>query len=54
MANWICPTCGCEIVGGGYAKDGIKYCCEPCSDPESVNKCCCHPVDEHHIHHEHK
>ncbi len=43
----ICPTCGCTIAGGGYEKDGVKYCCEPCANNTGSCECgCCHPVEQ--------
>jgi len=44
----ICPACGCTVVGGGYEKEGVKYCCEPCaSGGSSACECgCCHIVEE--------
>jgi hypothetical protein len=42
----ICPTCGCSIQGGGYEKNGVNYCCEPCANGEGSScRCgCCKPV----------
>jgi hypothetical protein len=47
MTEQLCPVCGCTIVGGGYEKEGIKYCCEPCATGSGPCQCgCCHPVEE--------
>jgi hypothetical protein len=47
MTEQLCPVCGCNIVGAGYEKEGVKYCCEPCATSTSPCKCgCCHPVEE--------
>ena len=43
MTKQICPVCGCEISGGGYEKDGISYCCEPCAEGGRCECGCCHP-----------
>lgn len=40
----ICPTCGCTVVGGGYKKGGVTYCCEPCAAGGSCECGCCKPV----------
>ncbi len=43
MTHHICPVCGCEIKDGGYKKDDITYCCEPCADGSSCEcECGCH------------
>jgi hypothetical protein len=47
MTEQLCPVCGCVIVGKGYKKKGIKYCCEPCATGSGPCECgCCHPVKE--------
>ena len=47
MTEQLCPVCGCTIVGGGYEKEGVKYCCEPCSTSSGSCECgYCHPVEE--------
>ena len=47
MTEQLCPVCGCTIVGEGYEKDGVKYCCEPCATDGGPCDCgCCHPVEE--------
>jgi len=47
MTEQLCPACGCTIVGDGYEKEGVKYCCEPCSTASRPCQCgCCHPVEE--------
>jgi len=47
MTEQLCPVCGCTIVGTGYEKEGIKYCCEPCATGSGPCKCgCCHPIEE--------
>ncbi len=46
MTDQLCPVCGCSIVGEGYEKDGVRYCCEPCADGGGSCDCgCCHPVE---------
>jgi hypothetical protein len=47
MVEQLCPVCGCTIVGEGYEKEGVKYCCEPCAAGGGPCECgCCHPVEE--------
>ena len=47
MVEQLCPVCGCTIVGEGYEKEGVKYCCEPCAADGTPCECgCCHPVEE--------
>ena len=47
MTEQLCPVCGCTIVGAGYEKEGVKYCCEPCATSGGPCECgCCHPVEE--------
>jgi len=47
MKEQLCPVCGCTIVGKGYEKEGVKYCCEPCAtDGGPCEFGCCHPVEE--------
>ena len=47
MTEQLCPVCGCTIVGEGYEKEGVKYCCEPCATGSGPCECgCCHPVEE--------
>ena len=46
MTEQLCPVCGCAIVGGGYEKDGVKYCCEPCVTSNSCECSCCKEVKE--------
>jgi hypothetical protein len=47
MVEQLCPVCGCTIVGKGYEKEGVKYCCEPCATGGGSCECgCCHPVEE--------
>ena len=47
MTKQLCPVCGCAIVGAGYEKEGVKYCCEPCATGSGTCQCgCCHPVEE--------
>ena len=47
MTEQLCPVCGCTIVGEGYEKKGVKYCCEPCATGSGPCECgCCHPVEE--------
>ena len=47
MTEQLCPVCGCTIVGAGYEKEGVKYCCEPCATTSGACDCgCCHPVEE--------
>ena len=47
MTEELCPVCGCVIVGKGYKKKGIKYCCEPCATGSGPCECgCCHLVEE--------
>ena len=48
MKQTLCPACGCQIVNGGYEKNGVRYCCEPCAGG-STTACscgCCHPESE--------
>jgi len=47
MTEQLCPACGCTIMGDGYEKEGVKYCCKPCSTASRPCQCgCCHPVEE--------
>jgi hypothetical protein len=46
MTEQICPACGCSVVGAGYEKEGVKYCCEPCAGSSPCSCGCCHVVDE--------
>lgn len=39
----LCPACGCSIAGGGYEKDGVRYCCGACADQSGCQCGCCHP-----------
>jgi len=44
----LCAACGCAIVGTGYQKKGVTYCCESCSSG-NANSCecgCCHVVEK--------
>jgi hypothetical protein len=48
MAEQLCPACGCVIVGAGYEKEGVTYCCQPCASGSS-NQCdcgCCAVTEE--------
>jgi len=44
----LCPACGCQIVNGGFEKEGAKYCCEACATgTTSACECgCCHSESE--------
>jgi hypothetical protein len=44
-AGQICPTCDCFIAGGGYEKNGVIYCCEPCANGGACECGCCKPVE---------
>jgi len=47
MKEQLCTVFGCTIVGAGYEKEGVKYCCEPCAASSGPCECgCCHPVGE--------
>ncbi|HEY49535.1 MAG TPA: hypothetical protein G4O13_05775 [Dehalococcoidia bacterium] len=47
MTEQICPVCGCTIEEGGYEKEGVTYCCEPCADGTTSCECsCCHQAHE--------
>ena len=47
MTEQLCPVCGCTIVGEGYEKKGVKYCCEPCATGGGPCECgCCHSIEE--------
>ena len=47
MIEQVCPVCTCIILGDGYEKEGVEYCCEPCSTGVSSYGCeCCHPIVE--------
>jgi hypothetical protein len=41
MTEQLCPVCGCTIVGGGYEKEGVTYCCEPCASGGQCECGCC-------------
>jgi hypothetical protein len=39
MVEQLCPVCGCPVVvGKGYEKDGVLYCCESCANE---GRCSC-------------
>ena len=47
MTEQLCPVCGCTIVGAGYEKEGVKYCCKSCASASGSCECgCCHPLEE--------
>ena len=48
MAEQLCPVCGCTVAGEGHEKQGVTYCCEPCSTSSgSACECgCCEIVEE--------
>jgi len=46
MAKQLCPACGCTIVGAGYKKKGVIYCCEPCATGSPCVCGCCKVVDK--------
>ena len=45
MTEQICPTCGCVVVEG-YEKEGVMYCCEPCTTGSECECGCCTIVEE--------
>jgi hypothetical protein len=40
MAEQLCPACGCVVVGAGYKKKGVTYCCQACASGNS-SQCDC-------------
>ena len=47
MAEQLCPVCGCTVVGAGYEKEGVTYCCQPCASGSSSQcECSCYTVAE--------
>ena len=46
MEEQLCPVCGCSIVEDAHEKDGVKYCCEPCTTGNACECSCCAKVEE--------
>ena len=46
MAEQLCPVCGCAVLGAGYEKEGLTYCCQPCASGNSQCDCGCCAITE--------
>ena len=42
----LCPVCGCSVPEGGYKKEGVTYCCEPCATRSACECGCCEVKEE--------
>lgn len=46
MTEQLCPVCSCVVIGTGYEKEGVTYCCEPCASGGRCVCGCCAAAEE--------